>query len=117
MANKESNIKQLVQEKYMQQCKYYKGEEECPHKGDKALLWEYERAWVDMSTSKEGKSLLMEYVGEFNRAGMGQYEVNDGVPINLKALLYNRFIHWQGGYGTSIDNASFKEWYTSYKKG
>ena len=112
MADKESNIKQLVHKKYMQQCKYYKGEEKCPHKGNKALLWEYERAWVEMSTNNNGISLLMEYVGELNRAGLGQFASQTKMPITLLALLLMRYYH-STGYIPN-DTSDFTELINSY---
>lgn len=34
---------------YLPFCRYYKGEKENPYKsGNKALFWDYERAWIDL---------------------------------------------------------------------
>ena len=70
-------------------CHYYKGEDECPFKdNDKSFLWNYERAWVyDMvnNTSLAGS------IGEYIACGLTDFNDDDGVPLSLKAVLFNRF--------------------------
>lgn len=95
---------------YLKFCRYYHGEKECPYKGDKALFWGYELAWIEMSLSKDDAlgNMLEEYI----RAGLGQFEMQDDTPATLKAVLFNRFCHWRSG--SMLENAEpFKEFYIS----
>ena len=41
------------------------------------------------------------------REGLGDFCANDGVPISMKAILYNRFCHW--GWCETPD--TFRSWY------
>ena len=86
-------------------CRYYKGEKENPYKnGNKALFWDYERVWIDLSVDKD--EMLGNMLDEYISAGLSEFEMQDDTPVALKALLYNRFCHWQ-----MADTASFKKWY------
>jgi hypothetical protein len=86
-------------------CRYYKGESECPHQnGEKAAFWECEKAWVDLSLIES--DLLVENMNEYRSAGLLDFEDGDGVPVLLKALLYNRYVYWS--YGTPN---GFKDFY------
>jgi hypothetical protein len=70
-------------------CKYYKGEKECPFTDqNKSMFWFYECMWVNM-TMKD--SLCKDYIEEYNYAGLASFNSDDGVPVSLKALLFNRF--------------------------
>lgn len=91
---------------YLPFCRYYKGEKENPYKsGNKALFWDYERAWIDKSVDEKDDT-LGDMLDEYIAAGLSEFEMRDGIPATLKALLYNRFCHWQ-----MADAASFKKWY------
>lgn len=70
-------------------CRYYKGENECPFKdNDKSFLWNYERAWVyDMANNTS----LADNIGEYIACGLTDFSDEDGVPLSLKAVLFNRF--------------------------
>lgn len=98
-------------------CRYYKGEKENPYKsGNKALFWDYERAWIDLSVDKEDNA-LGNMLDEYIAAGLSEFEMQDDTPIALKALLFNRYGHWLGGYGLIEDAKSFKKFYLNeYKK-
>lgn len=98
----------MVQE-LLQFCRYYKGENKS-HKAHPEL-WEYERKWLELNGSQEGKELLADYIDEYSRAGLSQFEAQDDTPASLKALLFYRFCY--GSSGSMIDNVeSFKWWYT-----
>lgn len=87
-------------------CRYYKGEKENPYEsGNKALFWDYERAWIDKSVDEKDDT-FGDMLDEYIAAGLSEFEMRDGIPATLKALLYNRFCHWQ-----MADAASFKKWY------
>ena len=70
-------------------CRYYKGEQDCPYRDhDKEFCWFYEQAWVyDMTNNTS----LAEYIGDFIGFGLGDFSNDDGVPLSLKALLFNRY--------------------------
>lgn len=102
---------------YLPFCRYYKGEKENPYKGgNKALFWEYERAWIDLSID-ENDNALGDMLDEYIAAGLSEFEIRDGIPATLKALLFNRYGHWLGGYGLIEDAKAFKKFYLNeYKK-
>lgn len=80
-------------------------QKENPYKsGNKALFWDYERVWIDLSVDKD--EMLGNMLDEYISAGLSEIEMQDDTPVALKALLYNRFCHWQ-----MADTASFKKWY------
>lgn len=95
----------------IKKCRYYKGEKECPSSLEKqgvSSIWYYEKIWTERED-------LIDETGvntrEYISVGLEGFNVNDGVPISLKALLFNRQSHWTGGYGMENDVKSFKEWY------
>lgn len=93
----------MAKEELISSCRYYKGEKECPFDGIAANLWDYEKAWVDNHSAKD--SILSICLEEYNGHGFTHLEEYDGVPITLKALLFNRYYHWMG-------NADeFPRWY------
>lgn len=90
-------------------CRYYKGEEDClesiSRDGD-CSLWFYEQVWA---TQEEHRDETGGNTLEYIHYGLKDFNADDGVPITLKALLFNRFCHWVGGYGNDVEQ--FKEWY------
>ncbi|WP_288910160.1 hypothetical protein [uncultured Bacteroides sp.] len=101
---------------YLPFCRYYKGEEENPYKnGDKNLFWFYEEKWIALSINKD--DILGDMLDEYISAGLSEFNMMDDTPITLKALLFNRYCHWCGGYGLIEDAKAFKKFYlNSYKK-
>lgn len=97
-------------------CRYYRGEASCPFvDSDKRLLWDWERSWVvfheeaDKDENSEGAEFLNQLVSEYLFAGLGDFSKFDGVPLSLKALLFNRFNQWNEAPG-------FQRWYLKYYK-
>jgi len=79
-------------------CRFYgKNGKGCNDK----LFSEYEKYWVDDPVRLE--YTLCEYIAN----GLTDFAKDDGTPVGLKALLYNRWDHWSMG-GTP---ESFKQWY------
>lgn len=72
----------------------------------------YEEYWVqfhfDEHSRDENSYLMNETIG-YIKEGLGDFCENDGVPISMKAILYNRFCHW--GYAETPD--TFRRWYES----
>lgn len=86
-------------------CRYYKGEKVNPYEGknqNKAMFWFYEMSWVNESSKSEPN--FSDTLTEYLNRGFANFNYNDGVPITLKALLFNRFEHWNEGGG-------FEDWY------
>lgn len=101
----------------LQYCRYYKGEENCPPEiqaAEKSLLWDYEMFWV---TSEEHRDENSANAREYRRDVLPQFNEDDGTPMTLKALLYNRYTHWAGGYALQDDIRNFKEWYHTFYLG
>lgn len=71
-------------------------------------VWNYEKHWVEASLQGHGDSgCTKEYIDYGNE----DFNADDGTPISLKALLWNRYYHW-GGW--MPDQESFRNWYRKY---
>lgn len=89
-------------------CRYYKGEEECPYKDpNERALWFYERAWT-FDAAKEAGELAEEIIISYITRGLASFEYDDGVPLSLKAYLFNCLGKWGGS------TEGFKEIYRKY---
>lgn len=106
----------MTKEELILDCRYYNGEEEVPDSlpEGKAIFWDYERVWIRWNL--EGYDRLQEDIDYFTEV----YDLpnllpsDDGTPLGLKALLFNRYDHWVGIYGSQSreDYAlNFKSWY------
>ena len=84
------------------QCRFYANEVEAPRfeQPNGALLWDYERRWVEWTV--ESDSYLNEVFVNYLRAGLSDFEAADGTPISLKALLYDRYVHWSS-FGEDVE--------------
>ena len=93
----------------IKKCRYYGGEEECPEALKEfpagEFLWFYEMKWVQFLLQGE---VLDWDVQEYNAYGMADFSLEDGVPVSLKALLFNRF--YKDGY-VEFGGARFRRWY------
>ncbi|MCK9436101.1 MAG: hypothetical protein M0Q12_02700 [Synergistaceae bacterium] len=97
-------------------CRYYKGEKECPESikaKEASSSWFYEKLWVERDELRAEKG--------YNTTGYIQYSMqdfnaDDGFPITLNALLFNRHCHWSG-YGMENDKKQFIEWYLKHYLG
>lgn len=94
----------MEREDYLRFCRY-KGENDSPYKsGIDPLLWDYERAWVEWSLSRD--NYLARMLTDYLNAGLRGFENMDNTPLTLKALLYNRYDHWN-----QVGPEGFKRWY------
>lgn len=90
-------------------CRYYRGEEHCPSEAI-GLFWDYERLWVEWvleaqeNENCDAAKRLDNMTREYLKAGYKDFSLSDGVPVSLKAILFNRFEHWNQSDG-------FQEWY------
>ena len=102
----------MTREELIKQCRYYTGAEKNPFEiegGTKALLFGYEEAWVRFTQSD--KEYINSCLDEYIKNGLKDFKSDDNIPITLKAILFNRFCHWNG-YGDVVSD--FKEWYNKY---
>ena len=90
----------------LQLTQYFKGEKECPKDCMHPNFWSYEKMWVENAAERaEDNPRLLEY----KRDVLPFYNEDDGIPLSLKALLYNRYTHWCGGHALEDDVRGFKE--------
>lgn len=100
----------------LKSCRFYRGEPLNPYDGkdqNKAMMWSYEQMWVrkaECGMSPADSETLEGY----EAYGLKTFCSDDGVPISLKAFLFNRFMHWQGGNGLDVDRDAFKKFYLKY---
>ena len=92
----------------IKQCRFYNNEEQAPRFDvpNGALLWDYERMWVESFCDKTYFP-VQEYI-HFLREGLSEFEKNDGTPDTLKAILFNRYGHWNMD---DEEHNGFKKWY------
>ena len=104
----------MLQNELIKYCRYYKGEKKCPEsivKKEMSNIWYYEQLWVEREEFRDETTFnTVEYV----HYGMKDFNADDGTPLTLKALLFNRHTHWCGGYGRESDTKNFIEWYNNY---
>lgn len=100
----------------LKSCRFYRGESSNPYEGtdaNKAMMWSYEQMWV--KSAERGLSPAdSETLEDYEAYGLKSFSSDDGVPLSLKAFLFNRFLHWQGGNGMEIDRDNFKQFYLRY---
>lgn len=92
-------------------CRYYHGERVNPFVGisqNKTMLWFYEMCWVNEKSAR----LQAEYVSEYQIAGLSDFCEGDGIPLSLKALLFNRYS--KNAYSLRSAAKPFKIFYLKY---
>lgn len=96
-------------------CRYYKGEDSLPKNiegnQDDAAFWYIEKCWLELTLKKN--EFLGDLLDEYLFAGLREFSNTDDTPVTLKALLFNRWGHWFGGYGMDVDASNFKKFYSS----
>lgn len=118
----------MKKEFLLKYCHYYDGAEENtfevkernrrknePHVDKNCMmLWFYEKVWcAELRNAIDIYDLppmLQEYVTEYKFAGLETYHQGDGVPLSLKALLFNRYM--RGSMDGNVE--PFKRFYYSY---
>ena len=98
----------MTREELILDCRYYNGEEYPPEAVD-SLMWGYEEAWVRMvlENNPTPQKCLDYYTKEFDLPSILPFE-EDGTPLGIKAILWNRLDHWSY-YPANADD--FKNWY------
>lgn len=100
----------------LKSCRFYRGSSLNPYEGkdpNKAIMWMLERMWVEneergLSPTSSG------IIEDYEAYGLKSFNADDGVPLSLKAFLFARFMHWQGGNGMEIDREGFKQFYLRF---
>lgn len=100
----------MRKEDLIKSCRYYKGEKDNPYSGDKGMFWACEQSYVELSMSEDDR--LVACYDEYHAHGLADFENKDGVPLLLKALIYNRYQHWSEG-----TPSGFKKMYKERYKG
>lgn len=91
-----------LQEKHLiKYCRYYGHN----HSEKANLIADYERHWIH--DILDGQHDLSFYVNGRDLNWLQTFNIEDGVPLGLKAILFNRYFHWSD-YSTVDD---FKRWY------
>lgn len=101
-------------EEVLKLCRYYRGEKENPFEGkdpNKAMLWFYERSWVS-AWEHERSSEFDEMISDYMRCGLASFETKDGIPVSLKALLFNRYGRTAQTLSAAVE--PFKNFYKKY---
>lgn len=91
-------------------CRYFRGGEHNPYLGrdpNKAMFWEYERYWALETSKKEPdfSEMLTNYVN----SGLDNFSYDDGVPMTLKSLLFDRYAKTAFSMREAAEH--FKEFY------
>lgn len=90
-------------------CSYYGVENVTEVDNDFNMFCNYEQVWVK-KLSRWDYSLTE--LNEYIHYGLEDFNQDDGVPMTLKVILFNRYMHWS--YGG--DSAGFKKWYLTHYK-
>lgn len=105
----------MKKEELLKFCRYYHGESAVPDRlkvsQNDTAFWETEKSWVER-TLKNDES-LGNMLDDYLEAGLREFAQTDNTPATLKAMLFNRYGYWLGGYGLLEDAAAFKQFYTS----
>ncbi len=104
-------VRANLKKPYLKYCRYYKddGSSQLNRPGDNTSFASYEFAWIvdEIANPLSISSLLSEYFAY----GHEFFNMNDGVPITLKATLFNR---WAKMSGFQIDKDGFQTWYKEH---
>ena len=100
----------MGKEKLLKFCRYYKEEDDCPFDDpNMSVSWFYERVWVeDIFHNRYNDELISEYIG----VGLDSFAQFDGIPLTLKALLFNRYA--KGCQSLSDAKEAFMAFYDKY---
>lgn len=101
-------------EKYIAQCKFYKGEQANPFEkedNNKAQFWLYEEEWVKMMLNN--KARLDDYINHYISI-IGDFDPQNDCPLSLKALIFERYDHWCGGLDEDTGADDFLSFFETY---
>lgn len=88
-------------------CRYYDGK--AIAEDENALYAEYEMFWTEWrQPNSDSYSYMADIIVEYLYYGLMWFADHDKAPLSLKALLFNRYCHWNYG---GVDG--FKNWYNN----
>lgn len=88
----------------LQVCRFYKGVDSEYESNKYSMFASYERCWIErLLRNGEDQGQIHSYIYDGNES----FDVDDGTPLSLKALLWNRYCYWS--FEPTRD--SFYEWY------
>ena len=93
----------IILKPYLRHCFYYG--KNVPKNCGAHVGHSYESCWVKFHFNHD--DYLLNETVHYIKEGLGDFRTYDGVPLSMKAILYNRFCHW--GWGETPD--TFREWY------
>lgn len=102
----------MNQPEFIEKCRYYKGEPECPFEGNNTsenwqdwYLWLTEKRWVtDGGKYGQANYELLKFWK------LDEFDTDDGVPLSLRVELVGLFDHLAGSPSATFGER-FKEWY------
>lgn len=97
----------------IKKCRYYNGEKELPKSlpQEYALMWDYESVWVKCELEQnEMLTMFKEGIKEFHL----ETKRGDDTPLTLKALLFNRYLHWGEYASIEEELKNFEVWYAEH---
>ena len=75
----------MHKEDLLKYCRFYHGEKNNPYEGDKALLWDYERVWVEDSANDSDS--ISEYLSDYLTYGLRDFSKFDKIPVTLSDVI------------------------------
>jgi hypothetical protein len=95
----------MEKEELIKQCRYYKGEKECPV-GVKASMWNYEMFWFESIVENKDafKNEIKEmhlYFAQSPSIERESKELLSHISESLLSVLFNRYMHWLGSAALS----------------
>ena len=92
----------------MKPCRYYNGTDKVYKDPIIQTYAHIEEMWVNKMIADD--EMLPSCYAEYVRFGLTHFCENDGVDVSLKALICNRFMH----YNERTDIEAFKAYYKAY---
>lgn len=84
-------------EQLLGECRYYKGEQQCPFDGAQhAFFWRVEQMYCDAYSKQDSRfeTLVTEAMKTYLQHNLQDFEASDGVPMPIKALILNRHLKY-----------------------
>ncbi len=97
-------------------CRFFKENTDKPEDPNKQMFYLCEQWWVETNQLPKEQMVdrLSQYMDDYMNAGLSSFNAYDGIPITLKAILFNRYCQ----YNDRVDIDGFKALYNSeYAKG
>jgi len=90
-------------------CRYYKGEMPDTDDANIRMCAFCEQKWIEFMEDRDN-TMLSSLLSDYFEYGLREFNLDDGVPASLKAVLANRYFQ----YNERIDIPAFKFFYNKY---